>query len=90
MNERAGRAQLQLDYLMIYGLLESRQQTGVAEPLFRREMPALEGILQGRDSVRVHRLPAAFAQHLCRLLFDPDLLQVGTVVKHGEKRRVSV
>jgi hypothetical protein len=77
VNERAGRAQLQLDYLVGYGLLQSRQQTGVAEPLFRREMQALEEICQGRDSVRVRRIPAAFAQRLSGLLFDLDLPQVG-------------
>lgn len=77
MNERAGRAQLQLDYLVGYGLLQSRQQTGVAEPLFRCEMQALEGLLQGRDSVRVRRIPVAFAQRLSGLLFDLDLPQVG-------------
>jgi len=75
VNERAGRAQLQLDYLVGYGLLQSRQQTGVAEPLFRREMQALEGLLQGRDSVR--RIPVAFAQRLSGLLFDLDLPQGG-------------
>jgi hypothetical protein len=77
MNDRAGRAQLQLDYLVGYGLLQSRQQTGVAEPLFRREMQALEELCQGRDSVRVRRLPTEFAQRLCGLLFDLDLPQVG-------------
>ena len=56
VNERAGRAQLQLDYLVGYGLLQSRQQTGVAEPLFRREMQALEAICQGRDTVWVRRI----------------------------------
>jgi hypothetical protein len=76
-NERAGRAQLQLDYLVGYGLLQSRQQTGVAESLFRREMQAIEGICQGRDSVRVRRLPTAFAPRLSGLLFDLDLPQVG-------------
>jgi hypothetical protein len=68
---------LQLDHLVGYGLLPSRQQTGVAEPLFRREMQALEGILQGRDSLRVRRIPAAFAQRLSGLLFDLDLRQMG-------------
>jgi hypothetical protein len=68
---------LQLDYLVGYGLLQSRQQTGVAESLFRREMQALEEICQGRDSVRVRRIPAEFAQHLSRLLFDLNLPQVG-------------
>ena len=77
VNERAGRAQLQLDYLVGYGLLQCRQQTGVAESLFRREMQAIEEICQGRDSVRVRRLPTAFAQRLSGLLFDPDLPQVG-------------
>jgi len=51
MNERAGRAQLQLDYVVGYGLLQSRQQMGVAEPLFRREIQVPEEICQGRDSV---------------------------------------
>jgi hypothetical protein len=77
LNERVRRSQLQLDYLVGYGLLQSRQQTGVAEPLFRREMQALEGILQGRDSVRVHRISAASAQRLSGLLFDLTLPQVG-------------
>jgi hypothetical protein len=77
VNKRAGRAQLQLDYLVGYGLLQSRQQTGVAEPLFRHEMQALEEICQGRDSLRVRRIPAAFAQRLSGLLFDLGLPQVG-------------
>jgi hypothetical protein len=77
LNEHAGRAQLQLDYLVGCGLLQSRQQTSVAELFFRREMQALEGILEGRGSVRVRRIPAASAHRLSRLLFDLDLPQVG-------------
>ena len=77
VNERAGRAQLQLDYLVGYGLLQSRQQTGVAEPLFRREMQAIEANCQGCDTVWVRRIPAAFARHLSGLLFDLNLPQVG-------------
>lgn len=60
-----------------YGLLRSRQQTGVAEPLLRREIQALEEICQGRDSVRVRRIPVAFARRLSGLLFDLDLPQMG-------------
>jgi len=77
VNERAGRSQLQLGYLVGYGVLQSRQQTGDAEMLFWREVQALEGILQGRDSVRVRRIPTAFVQRLARLLFDLDLPHVG-------------
>jgi hypothetical protein len=40
-------------------------------------MQAPEGILQGHDSVRVRRIPAAFAQRLPELLFDLTLPQVG-------------
>jgi hypothetical protein len=67
VNERAGRAQLQLDYLVGYGLLQSRQQTGVAELLFRREMQAIEAICQGCDTVWVRQRPAAFARRLSGL-----------------------
>jgi hypothetical protein len=77
VNERAGRAQLQLDYLVGYGLLQSRQQTGVGEPLFRREMQAIEANCQGRDPVWVRRIPIASAQRLSGLLFDLTLPQVG-------------
>lgn len=40
-------------------------------------MQALEEICQGRDSLRVRRIPAAFAQRLSGLLFDLGLPQVG-------------
>ena len=40
-------------------------------------MQALEEICQGRDSMRVRRIPAAFARHLSGLLFDLNLPQVG-------------
>jgi hypothetical protein len=59
------------------GVAHAGQRTGVAEPLLRCEMQALAAICQGRDSVRVHRIPAAFAQRLSGLLFDLDLPQVG-------------
>ena len=45
--------------------------------MFRREIQALEEIYQGRESVRVHRIPVAFAQRLFGLLFDLDLPQMG-------------
>jgi Helicase conserved C-terminal domain len=73
VNERAGRAQLQLDYLVGYGLLQSRQQTGAAELLFRREMQAIEANCQGCDIVWVRQIPAAFARRLSGLLFDLNL-----------------
>jgi hypothetical protein len=77
VNERAGRSQLLLDYLVARGFLQSRQQTGAGEIQFWREMQALEEICQGRDSVRVGRIPTALGQHLSGLLFDLDLPSVG-------------
>ena len=45
--------------------------------LFWREIQAIEGNCQGRDTVWVRRIPAAFAQRLSGLLFDLNLRQVG-------------
>ena len=77
LNERAGRSQLLLDYLVARGLLQSRQQTGAGEIQFWRGIQALEEICQGRDIVRVRRIPTALGQRLYGLLFDLDLPSVG-------------
>ena len=77
LNERAGRSQLMLDYLVARGLLQSRLQTGDAEMLFWREIQAVEANFQGRDTVWVRRIPATFARHLSGLLFDLNLRQMG-------------
>ena len=77
LNERAGRSQLLLDYLVARGLLQSRQQTGAGEIQFWWEIQALEEICQGRGTVRVRRIPTALGQRLSGLLFDLDLPSVG-------------
>ena len=41
--------------------------------LFWREIQAIEGNCQERDTVWVRRIPAAFARHLSGLLFDLNL-----------------
>jgi hypothetical protein len=52
-NERAGRSQVLLDYLVARDLMRSRQQTGSSEPGFWREVDAIEEICRGGDMIRV-------------------------------------
>jgi hypothetical protein len=77
LNERAGRSQVLLAYLVARGLMQSRQHTAAAEPLFWREIQALEGVCEGRDSCRVRRIPTALGRRLSGLLFDLALPNVG-------------
>jgi hypothetical protein len=77
MNKRAGRSQRLLAYLVARGLVQSRQQTGSSETQFWREMQALEAICQGREILRVRRIPLALGRRLSGLLFDLDLPSVG-------------
>jgi hypothetical protein len=46
VNEVAGHSQAMLDYLVIRGIIRSRQKTGGTESLFWREIAALEDIMQ--------------------------------------------
>jgi hypothetical protein len=67
-----------LDYLVIRGIILSRQRTGGAEPLFWREIAALEDIVQEPDRmIRVRRIPSAQAQRLSHLLFDLTVPNTG-------------
>jgi superfamily II DNA or RNA helicase len=78
LNEAAGRSQTMLDYLVIRGIILSRQRTGGSEPLFWREIAALEDLLQEPDRVlRVRRIPSAQAQRLSHLLFDITVPNTG-------------
>jgi superfamily II DNA or RNA helicase len=71
LNETAGHSQAMLDYLVIRGIILSRQRTRGAEPLFWREIAALEDIMREPDCVlRVRRIPSAQADRLSHLLFD--------------------
>ena len=78
LNEAAGHSQEMLDYLVMRGIILSRQRTGGAEPLFWREIAALEDIVQEPDRmIRVRRIPSAQAQHLSHLLFDITVPNTG-------------
>jgi len=78
LNEAAGRSQEMLDYLVVRGIILSRQRTGGAEPLFWREIAALEDIVQEPDRMlRVRRIPSAQAQPLSHLLFDITVPNTG-------------
>ncbi|MGE3536743.1 MAG: helicase-related protein [Candidatus Tectimicrobiota bacterium] len=71
LNETSGHSQEMLNYLVIYGIIASRQRTGGAEPLFWREIDALEELFRLPDScIRVRRLPGAQTHALSGLLFD--------------------
>jgi hypothetical protein len=60
-----------LDYLVIRGIILSRQRTRGADPLFWREIAALEDIMREPDcALRVRRIPSAQADRLSHLLFD--------------------
>jgi hypothetical protein len=76
-NERAGQSQLLLDYLVARDLMRSRQQTGSSEPVFWREVAALEEICRGRDMIRARRIPVTVGRHLSGLLFDLSLPTTG-------------
>ena len=78
VNEDAGRSQERLDYLIIRGIVLSRQRTGGAESLFWREITALEEIFQEKDLViQVRRIPSMQARALSGLLFDVTIPTIG-------------
>jgi hypothetical protein len=67
-----------LAYLVMRGIILSRQRTGGAEPLFWREIAALEDLMQAPDCVlRVRRIPGALAHNLSHLLFDITIPATG-------------
>ena len=67
-----------LDYLVMRGILLSRQLMRGAEPLLWREIAALEDLMQEPDCVlRVRRIPSAQADNLSHLLFDITLPHTG-------------
>ena len=78
LNEAAGHSQAMLDYLVIRGIILSRQRTRGADPLFWREIAALEDIMREPDCVlSVHRIPSAQAHNLSHLLFDMTIPTLG-------------
>lgn len=82
INTQAARRQLKLDYLVINGLLTSRKHIGQGEPLFWREITAVEAIGEetcGREgSLRIPRINAAVASRMRHdLLFDVSVPTVG-------------
>ena len=78
LNEDAGHSQAMLDYLVIRGIILSRQRARGADPLFWREIAALEDIMREPDCVlRVHRIPSAQAHNLSPLLFDMTIPTLG-------------
>jgi hypothetical protein len=76
-NARAGHSHVLLDYLVARDLLRSRQQTGIGEPVFWREVATLEEICRRRDLIRVRRIPVTLGRHLSGLLFDLTLPTTG-------------
>jgi superfamily II DNA or RNA helicase len=78
LNEAADHSQVMLDYLVMRGILLSRQRTKGADPLFWREIAALEDIMREPDRVlRVRRIPSAQANCLSHLLFDMTMPTTG-------------
>lgn len=70
-NERAGRSQLALDYLLIRGLIQERRHLRMAEPLFWREIAAIEEAYRDREVLRVRHIPATDAARLSGVLYPP-------------------
>ncbi len=75
LNVVAGRQQLLLDYLVVNGLLTSRKNIGQGDPLFWREIAAVEQI--GEDTCRrsgtyrIPRIPTMLARKIApHVLFD--------------------
>jgi hypothetical protein len=78
VNKDAGRSQELLAYLVIRGIILSRQKTGSAESLFWREMTALEESFQKKDRVmQVRRIPSMQARTLSGLLCDVTIPTIG-------------
>jgi hypothetical protein len=78
LNEAAGHSQVMLDNLVMRGIILSRQRTKDAEPLFWREIAALEDIMREPDYVlHVRRIPSAQAHNLSHLLFDMTIPTLG-------------
>jgi hypothetical protein len=78
LNEDAGHSQVMLAYLVIRGIIVSRQRTKGADPLFWREIAALEDLMREPDCVlSVHRIPSAQAHNLAHLLFDMTIPTIG-------------
>jgi hypothetical protein len=78
LNEAAGHSQAMLDYLVIRGIILSRQRTKGADPLFWREIAAIEDVMREPDCVlHVRRIPSAQAHSLSHLLFDMTIPTMG-------------
>ncbi|MGQ4810058.1 RNA polymerase-associated protein RapA [Candidatus Entotheonellaceae bacterium PAL068K] len=82
LNQAAGRSQEILNYLVIQGLIQSRQRTQDADALAWREIAALETIFEDKKTnkhqyIRVQRLPSAQVQTLSHLLFDITVPNTG-------------
>jgi hypothetical protein len=88
-NERAGRSQVLLDYLVARDLMRSRQQTGSSEPGFWREVDAeVELDRLGADQRNSLHNPEALVEKLLmwhHLVHEADALRlVGIDVVAGE------
>jgi hypothetical protein len=77
INQAAGRSQELLDYLVIRGIIQSRQHTGGAEPLIWSEITALDDLFRDKDRLRVRRIPSVQAHNLSGLLFDLTIPNTG-------------
>ena len=77
LNERVGRSQILLAYLVAYHLMRSRQKVGQGADRFWHELHAMEQGYADREMVRVKGIPAAVARGLEMPLFDPVLPTVG-------------
>jgi len=77
INQAAGRSQELLDYLVIRGIIQSRQRTGGADPLIWPEITALEDLFRDKDRMRVRRIPSVQAHNLSGLLFDLTIPNTG-------------
>jgi ERCC4-related helicase len=76
-NDAIARSQLLLDYLTISGLIRERQHLGKADPLFWREIDAIQEDYKDRDNIRVRQVHADIAVHLTGLLFEVHIPKVG-------------
>jgi hypothetical protein len=67
-----------LDYLVMRGIILARQRTKGADPLFWREIAAIEDVIREPDCVlHVRRIPSAQAHNLSHLLFDLTIPTMG-------------
>jgi hypothetical protein len=76
-NERCGRGQLALVYLVANRLMQARHKGGNGADRFWHELASMEKAYADRDLIRIKPIPVKIARHFPAGLFEATLPQVG-------------